>query len=235
LAGRAPAAGLLPLAGHPMVAYAARAFRACGDVDEIVLAGPEVYGDHVAALAECDGAPLLAETVAERVDLALERFADRSELLFWPANAPLLTPAAVESFLAHAPVGAGLCWSCVRHGRVAAAFEDSDDLPKHKFGGETLVLGGLGAVRPGALAGQRDLLLRMLGQPLVKSELTKLLGVGFAIKYMAYRATLGDLMMKIGEVLGVECVATILPHPELCFRVRNRAAHHCARARLEER
>jgi len=235
LAGRAASPGLLPLAGHPMVTYAARAFRACGNVTEIAVAGPEAYREQPAALAELDGAPILAESVAERVDLALDRFADRDELLFWPANAPLLTPEAIESFLTHAPVSAGLCWSCVRHSRVQSDFPELETLPQHKFGTETFCLGGLGSVKPAAIAEQRDLLRRMLGQPLTKGELTKLLGVGFAIKYASARASLTDLMNKISEVLGVECVATILPHPELCFRVRNRAEHHVARAMLEER
>lgn len=235
LAGRAPAPGLLPLAGHPMVTYAARAFRGCGDVDQLVLAGPDDYRTQPAALAEFDAEPLLAPTVAERVDLALDRYAASDELLFWPANAPLLTPDAVECFLSHAPTGAGLCWSCVRQSRVEAAFGELPHLPKHRFGADLLALGSLGAVRPAALDGQRDLVRKMLGQPLVKSELIKLLGVGFAIKFSSFRATLSDLMTKIGDVLGTDCVATILPHPELCFRVRNRAEHHLARARLEER
>ena len=235
LAGRAPSAGLLPLAGHPMVTYAARAFRACGDIDEIRLAGPDAYRGQAAALADIDGEPLIAETVAERVDLALDQLSDRDELLFWPANAPMLTPEAVESFLANAPTTAGLIWSCVRESRVEKTFDGVVHLPVHHFGGDSLVLGGLGCVKPEAVAEHRDLLRRMLGQQLVKSELVKLLGVGFAIKFTSNRATLSDLMLKIGEVLGVDCVASILPYAELCFRVRNRAEHHQARAWLEAR
>ncbi len=232
LAGRAAAPGLLPLCGRPTVTYPARALRACGNVDRLVLAGPRVYDKHSAALDEVDQTVLADGPLGDLVDDVLERCGD-GELLFWPANAPLLTVDMVERFLAGAPLEAAATWSVVREERVVSAFPGHDRGAAHNFAGDRLMFGGLGCVRADVLAPKRATLRRLLGRSVSKSELVKMLGVGFAIKVQNGRASLEELVERVAESVGAPCVAEILPDPELAFRVRSRHEHHVARDRME--
>ncbi len=233
LAGRAPASGLLPLSGRPLVRYAAEAFRLCGDIDKVVLAGPTVYAPHASLLTEVDETMLSDSPIEERVEAVLDRFADESELLFWPANGPLIRPETVEQFLEAAPVGAGVCWSLVRAERFQQTYPQGTDVPRHALGGEEVVVGSLGLVNPRAVAPQRELLRRVLRKEFGRGDLLRMLGVGFAIKFQAGRAGLEELTRRISEVLRLDCLLAILPQAELAFRVRSRSEHHLARACLE--
>ncbi|NUP99165.1 MAG: NTP transferase domain-containing protein [Armatimonadetes bacterium] len=233
LATRAAAPGLLPLGGLPLLSYAARAFRACGDVTRVVLAGSTGYAGHGAALAEVDESLLLDGATGTRLQAVLDQYGGENELLFWPPNAPLVRPEMVEHFLAHAPVQAALTWALVREERMLQIFPDGLDVPRHGFDGLNLAITPLGLVRPAAIETQRPLLNRLVGTELNRGELIKMLGMGFAIKFQARRAPLDEVVRRLSEALSLPCLAQILPFPELAFRVRNRAEHHLARARLE--
>ncbi|MBI2299647.1 MAG: nucleotidyltransferase family protein [Armatimonadetes bacterium] len=232
LAGRAPAPGLLPLAGRPLLSYAAQALRRCGDVDRILLSGPTAYRDHPAALDEVDTAVLSDSPLGDRLAGLLEEYGEEPEWLIWPANGPLIEPAMVEHFLAHAPVTAAATWAVVRESRLLAAFPL--DWPVLPFAGEVVAWTGLGVVRPPALLPHTARLQRMLNKEANWVEAVKALGVGFAIKLKAGRASLSEVAQKLGELIGAPCVVQFSPYAELALRVRSRAEHHAARARLEE-
>lgn len=233
LAARAPAPGLLPLAGRPLVGYATKALQACGDIDKIVLAGPTVYEDHQAALVGIDETLLSDEPLGHRIGSVLDRYGQDDELLFWAANAPLLRPAMVEQFLGHAPLDCGLCWSVVRDSRVKEFYGGKLDPPKQTLAGEGYHFTPLGLVQPGAHLPRRDLLARLLGGELNAGEMVKLVGIGFAIKYRSGRATLDELAARVGEALGCATMIQVAGSPELVLRVTDRHEHHLARELVE--
>ena len=234
LSGRAPAAGLLPVVGRPLVCHAAEPFRALGDVDRLVLCGPSVYRQHPAALDVVDDALLADGSLGDQLAILFEQYQDQDELLLFPTNAPLATPEMLERFLAHAPRDAAVTWAVVRHERAAATFADAGvQWDPQPFAGEQLVWTLLGCVRPALLSGQLDAIRRVFNNDVNRVEAVMALGMGLAIKLGAGRASLAELARKVGELLDAPCVLEISPDAELALRVRNRAEHHAARARLE--
>ncbi|MCC7493441.1 MAG: nucleotidyltransferase family protein [Fimbriimonadaceae bacterium] len=232
LASRAPAPGLLPLAGRPLVQWAAETLRACGDVDRLVLSGPPAYAAQTQALDLFDDAHLLAARPAARLEALLEYCAGDDELLLWPTNSPLLRVEMVEQFLTHAPLDAAVAWTMVRQERFEQTFPGLR-LSGQRLGGDLLAPGLLGLVRPAELTTRGAVLRRLLASDNPKTELGRLLGVGFAIKFGAGRATLEEVVRRVGEAIGLAAVVQVMPHAELAFAVRSRQAHQLARQRLE--
>lgn len=231
LAGRAPAAGLLTVAGRTQVELVARAFAACGDVEAVHLAGPAVYADRLpAAVSRFHPAESYTPAALETI---LEALADADEVFLSPTNLPLLSADAIEAFLARTPRQAGVSCLLVPHADVLERLGELPSLVGHRFGGEPLVFAPLLLVQPAALAPHRELLAAALAGGLNPTELVRRLGVGFAIKLRSGRATLAELAARLGELLGVPCVFQVARCPELCLRVASRAELRTARWLLE--
>jgi GTP:adenosylcobinamide-phosphate guanylyltransferase len=106
---------LVPLCGRPSILYVLDALKATPQVGRVCIAGPQEALRPVMTGTDQEGGFCAfaagGETLTETISHGLEHFADARRVLVLTADLPLLTPRAIEEFLA----------ACERTGDPAAS------------------------------------------------------------------------------------------------------------------
>lgn len=232
LAGRAPSPGLLTLNGIPAIQRALAALRACGDVDRIVLAGPDSYLSYPRVMCQIDDfVSYSAEQPEALAGLLAAR--DSEELLFWPPNGGLLTTAMVETFLRLAPADAAVSLAAVKRRCLVAAHALPVATKAWTFSDVTIAVSPLCVSRAGRSDRQNELLVALLAGRALSAEMRRILGVSLALRITAGAASLDEVLRRTGEHIGGPVVVALLPYAELAVRLRRRPELTWSRDRLE--
>jgi hypothetical protein len=199
---------LIPVAGRPMAAWVVRTLASVPGVGPVVVVGPEALARHVPeAEVVAPGRDML-----ENLEIGLGRLAGRDLVLVATGDAPLLTRAEVEAFLAGVaarPVG-DLYWSIVPREAVEAALPGVRRTWVRLREG-TYTGGNLAALRPAAAGGVRALAERLVALRKSPWRLAGLLGGSFLLRFLLGRVRLEEAEARFSRLLGLEGRAVVVP------------------------
>lgn len=205
---------LIDINGLPMAGYVVRALRAAGMVEGIALVGPASAGDL--------GADRMAageDTLLGNVNLGLSLFPDDEYILLATADIPLLTPAAVDAFIAEAlAVKADIVYPMVSRATCEARFPGQKRtyvrLREGSFTGGNLMLVNSAFIRKEQALVQRVFDLRK--EPL---RLAGLLGFSLVLRFLLGWAALADIEGAAGRLINGSARGLAGSFPEIAFDV----------------
>ena len=210
--------GLVDIAGRPLVSWVVEAFRAASLVNEIALVIPTAEGlgswvDDVDKLVVSDRdfmGNVLAGIAAFRVD---------RPVVVATGDIPLMTPAAVDAFIAAAlGTGASFVYPLVRQETVEAAYPDTKRtyfrLRTGRFTGGNAML-----VDPKLIPAARALGQRLFDQRKNPVATIRTAGPAFVVRFLLGRLAPEDLAGKIEELLGGTGAAVVLEDATIALDV----------------
>lgn len=222
LAGKEPGGEyrpLRPLAGRPMITYVVDALRNCPAVKRLAVAGPKeclagLFPEDVALVSS--GVNLI-----ETLEKALAEFAPQEWLLVATADVPLITPAAVEDFLARCePLldQYNFFYSVIRR-EVYRAFcpggrRTYASLREGSFTGGNLFLVRAEIARSAVRRGWE--IMRLRKSPVA---LARLIGPWFLVRFLLRRLPLAEAERRFSDLLGLKGVTVAVPYAEVGFDV----------------
>jgi GTP:adenosylcobinamide-phosphate guanylyltransferase len=205
------------LAGRPMLAYVLEALRGCAAVKRVAVAGPREY---LAGLLPPEVIPVASgENLVATLERALTEFRPQGWLLVATADAPLITSAAVEDFLARCrPLldHYNFFYSVVRKEVYEAFCPHGRRTYAHLREG-SLTGGNLFLVRPEvALSACRQgaEIMRLRKSPL---RLARLIGPWFLLRFLLHRLPLAEAEARFSALLGLKGITISVPYAEVAF------------------
>lgn len=213
----APNKAFVRIGGVALVERVLRALRESASIDRIVVvAPPQMHGDSALALAdECraDGT-----RIRESLRNGLAGLPPDDAVLVVTSDLPVLTPQAVDDFVARArSVGGEIGYGCLERRVHLAAFPHVPHTWARLRDG-TYCGGGLVALRPRALAALEHF-IEQLGAARKKPwRLASLFGPRVLLKYVSGRLTIADAERRARE-LGVDARAVPSSYAETAVNV----------------
>lgn len=210
---------MVPIAGRPMVARVLEALRGSGSVGDLIVVTADP--DAVALVTAMGGRAVAAgESLVENVRAGLEALPPgQDEALVVTGDAALLTPAAVDEFVARSrETGADLCWAIVPREAYLRELPGSRRTfvrlaDGHFTGGNVFYLRRR-AVEP-ALALLADFYAARK-RPL---RLARLLGVGILARLLVGRLRVAAVERRVRELAGIAGRAVVMERAEVGFDV----------------
>lgn len=210
---------LIPLAGRPMLARVLDALAAAPSVGPLLVVAA---GDEVARLAAACGARPVAAGASLVASLraglaALPAEADTALLV--TGDAALLTPQAVEEFLAAGlATGADLCWAVVPRDAYERQLPGSRRTYVRTADG-TFTGGNLFLVRRRAVEPALDLLESFYAARKSPLGLARLLGLSILVRLLLGRLSIAAVEGRVLRLAGIRGRAVPLARAELGFDV----------------
>lgn len=213
---------LIPIGGQMMVEYVIQALQKSPRINRVVIAGPvaelsPLYGNN-----QRIGLTESGKTAIKSLQNGLQTLAKmnnsgetKGAVLVATSDIPLITPEAIENFLQLCDRRPGDL-----HYPVVARETNEKKFPGVKrtyvtfkegiFTGGNLFLINTAIVdRCAALAEE---IVRRRKNPVA---LSRLVGFWFLLKFLFRRATLKEAENKVSELLGIQGIVVISPHPEV--------------------
>ena len=209
---------LIDVGGATMVERVLSALRQAQRTKRVAVVAPsEVLQRVPAGLA--DISVTAGATLIDNVLRGIAALADGGLILFAHADAPLVTPAAIDDFLDQAePMNPDLAYAIVPREAVEKRFPHGHRtyarLREGSFTGTNIVL-----VKPEFIMRRQDLVREFYQHRKSPIRLAGMLGAGFVLRLLAGTLTLAHLERRIGQVVGGEARAIVSHHPELAFDV----------------
>jgi GTP:adenosylcobinamide-phosphate guanylyltransferase len=209
---------LIEVAGKSMVERVLAALRAARRTNRIAVVAPSAVLDSLPRNL-VDVSVVSGSTLVENVMRGVAALADGELILFAHADAPLVSPAAIDDFLERAePMNPDLAYAIVSREAVEKRFPRSHRtyarLREGSFTGTNIVL-----VKPQFLMRRQDLIRDFYQHRKSPVRLAGMLGAGFVLRLLSGTLTLAHLERRIGQVVGGEARAIVSEHAELAFDV----------------
>jgi CTP:molybdopterin cytidylyltransferase MocA len=229
-----PHKALTPIAGRPMLAYVLDAVRGVPEVARIFIC----IDDATDLSLVTNGTPFTriapAASPAASVAAALQAIDGDRPLLVTTADHPLLTPAMIGHFLAHAPKDADLCVGLAEAETIKAAFPEGKRtfyrLAGRGFSGCNLFL----ARRPGAVR-VAEYWRRMESHRKKPLRLVREIGIGALIRYALGLLSLEGAFRHVSKLTGARISPVILPFAEAATDVDKPSDHVLVEGILKRR
>lgn len=222
---------LIDVGGQPMVARVVRAARSAASVGRILVLGPQVLGEAVAA----EGAEL--QTPAEATFLAnlqaaAETLSDHPLILVSSCDIPLVTAEGLDDFIRKGlSSGAEFCYSIVSEAAIRRDFPQGErtlvPLRDGTFTGGNGVL-----VTPAFLKREGKLIERTFEARKSKVQLLRILGLPFVIRFYLRQLTIEMLERRVSEILKCSAKAIVSEDPGLAFDVDKMSDLEAVRAHV---
>jgi hypothetical protein len=153
------------------------------------------------------------------MDAGLGAFPDAEWILLCGADLPLLTPAAVSSFLRAArEPNSDFVYGVVRREDLESRFPGARKtfvrVQEGAFTGGSLIL-----VRPSGVVKIRPLIEQAIEARKNPARLASLFGAKYVMKYAMGRLSITDVEQRLHELTGLRGRAVICPHPEIALDV----------------
>jgi GTP:adenosylcobinamide-phosphate guanylyltransferase len=208
---------LIDLLGKPMAQWVVEALRASRSTGRVVvLSRPDLRQTPVAGLAD--------EVVEEGVDevdslfRGIEALPGAQQVLMVSSDLALLTPDAVDDFVANAPADADVVIGILEKADIPPDLQHHEWIfskwPDGQFTGASCFL-----FKPEAIAGRRQWVQEVFDARRSVWRLMRMWGLGFLLRLLLHRVALAEAEAHVGKVLGVRGRAYITRHIELCFDV----------------
>ena len=206
------------VAGRTLIALTVSALREAERVDEVIAIGPHELLGHPVSL-EVDAVHARRSTEgAENVELALAVAGQWPRALLTGCDLPLLSPTAVDDFVARAPANAHIAYPMVRLEAARSRFPGYSWRAVHLADGD-FVGGAMLIVDLAEVRRHPDLVRRAFGERKSQLALARTLGLGTVVQLMLRRATVASLTARIGAATGLQVAAVESPHPEIALDV----------------
>jgi GTP:adenosylcobinamide-phosphate guanylyltransferase len=212
-----PNKAFLPVGGRPMVERVLRALNKTPEIGRCGLVAPSPIPETIASL--CDSLIPERGDLMENTVAGLAAFPDAEWVLLCGADLPLLTPAAVSSFLRAARTpdsdfGYGIVRREDLESRLEGAKKTFVRVQEGHFTGGSLIL-----VRPSAVAKMRPLIEQAIEARKNPAKLASLFGAKYVMKYAMGRLSIADVEQRLHELSGLRGRAVVCPHPEIAMDV----------------
>jgi len=231
-----PYEALIEIAGRSMLAYVLDALRASSQVDRVVVVGPQ----------ELD--PVVAEAGAERVDSGPDVVANLRAgvkalgatgaryILVSTSDIPLLTPQAVDDFLARCREMGELdvYYPVVRRERSEEAYPGVERTYVRLKDG-SVTGGNLFLMRADVLERSEGLLAEAISLRKHPLRMSRLLGPRVLVKAAVRTLSADDVERRVEELLGLRGRAVFTPYAEIGVDVDKPSDLALARQVLEGR
>ncbi|HEY3398685.1 MAG TPA: nucleotidyltransferase family protein [Armatimonadota bacterium] len=206
------------VAGEPVIARVVRALQDAAGVSEVVVASScaelaAVLPPDMVVVAPAGGEFL------DTLHAGFRHFAESEHLLLCTCDLPLLTPEAVDDFLAQAlDTHTELCYSIVEGGRLTHLPGSGQRLlirlQEGAFtGGNLVCLSRSFVMQEGARVSQA---FAGRKSPLA---LARMLGVGFILRLLSGRLSLAQIRAKAERLMGVPVGVIDSHYAEVCFDI----------------
>lgn len=203
---------LVEINGRPMLDYITAAISASGQIGRLVIVGPRAD-----FAGRCPSATVVesGDSILDNIRRGAEALATRGKILVLTSDIPLLTPEALNDFLARCGEReAEFYYPAVRREdsearfpgvkRTYAALKDGTFT-----GGNIFLLDP--AILPGSLA-KAEQFIKMRKKPL---QLARLLGLGFILKFITRTLTVAEAEKRISQIFALQAAAVITPYAEI--------------------
>lgn len=206
----------LNVAGRPLLAYVLDALRGAPSVGRIAVAGP---GAAVAAVSTEVLAVSDHGTIMDNVVGALEALRAAAPVLVIASDIPLLTPRAVEDFLAAcAKDSADFHYAIVPQEAIERAYPGARKTFVRVAEG-TFAGGSVMRVNPAVVDRVRTFVDRVVAARKKPWLLAQVFGWSIVMKFASGRLTIGEMEARVTELLGITARAVPRADPELALDV----------------
>lgn len=218
LADEAAWEALIPVGGRPMVAVVAQVLLAVPEVKRLaVVAPPEV---HSVLPPDERVMPIPAgDSLMENLGRGLDAFPEAPQVLVATADVPLLTPAAVEDFLARCGDRSADIYYPVAEEKVVSARFPGVRRTYVRLRDGRFTGGNIALFRPAAFARCRAKGEEFAAYRKKPLKLAGAVGLGFLLRFITGRLTLQDAERKVTSLVGITGRAVVTPFPEIAVDV----------------
>jgi len=205
--------GLIEIKGKPMLDYILAAVKSSPSIDRIVLVisstvGVRDWGSRIEVVAG-NG------SITQNIQTGLNRLGEDKPVLTLAADIPLITPQAIEDFLARCEKKeAQVYYPIIPRREVEEKFPGSKrtyvTLKEGTFTG-----GNLALVIPSVIRENASLVedvYRLRKSPI---RLARILGLKFILKFLARRLSLKEVEKVASQLIKAKGCAIIAPYPEI--------------------
>lgn len=205
---------LIEIAGKPMVTFVAEALAASSQVDRIFVLGPS---DELAKCSFPPGCIIVegGQSIVGTIRIGMAALGHTNMVLVATADIPLLTPAAVDDFLAQcARVEADLYYPIVPQ-EVNERQYPGNKRTYVRLREGTFTGGNLFLVNPAIVEHCMDVAEGMIENRKNPLKLCRLLGWSFVLRFLCGFLKLQDVEQRVSELLQVSGAVILSPYPEL--------------------
>ena len=216
--------GLIEILGKPSIEYVVDALRNVPLVDRIAIVGPDLYREQPVA-ARVDHVIAEGEHITESLTRAIEALGAGKELLMLTADTPLVTPEALNDFLARCPVEAEACYPVTRRRPTVQLFPNRlfVYLPLHEgWITHTCLL----LFKPQLLLDNRAFIERFVARRRSLWSAASTVGIGFLLRFLLswpiplFRYSIADISRRMGRITGARnLVGMIIQYPEIALDI----------------
>lgn len=209
---------LIPVGGVPMVTMVARVLLAVPEVTRLaVVAPPEVHP--VLPADERIMSVPAGDSLMENLARGLAAFPGAPQVLVATADIPLLTPAAVEDFLARCGDRTADIYYPVAEEKVVSARYPNVKRTYVRLRDGRFTGGNIALFRPAAFARCRAKGEEFAAYRKKPLKLARVVGLGFLLRFISGRVTLRDAEHKVTSLVGISGRVVVTPFPEVAVDV----------------
>lgn len=222
-----PNKAFIKINGRNMVDYVLDCLKGTKGLAEVAIIGPE---DELRSTT--NGVRVIPQQVdmIDNVVIAADTF-QNGWLLLSSCDIPLLTPAAVEDFLANCQ-GADFFYPLVAKEDCDRIFPDMQrtwvKLKDGIYTGGNMVL-----IRTSMVQTAADPARDFFAARKSPAQLARLIGIGTVVRLMLKKLTVSELEAKMTKILGLSCKAVATSYPEIGTDVDKESDYNLISAKLK--
>jgi molybdopterin-guanine dinucleotide biosynthesis protein A len=207
----------IPLAGRPLVAHVVGALQATPGLGRIAAVGPhhalsEAVPPEVVLVGDAGG-------IMDNVVRAIAQLDATGRTLVVASDIPLLTPQAIEGFLAACEAApADFHYAIVPQDVLTAAYPGARKTFVRVADG-TFAGGSVMQFNPAVVDRVRTFIDKLLAARKKPWLMAQVFGWSIVMKFASGRLSIKEMEDKVTELLGITARAIISPHPELALDV----------------
>lgn len=205
---------LIMINDKPIIEYVVDALKNTENIDKVLVVGPkdELYpyiGKKVEKILES------GSSILENMEIGLNYFNSKSNLLLLASDIPLITSQAIDEFIN----------KCIeRDAYIGYPIITKDDIVKKypetirtyvEMKEGTFCGGNIVFFKPEVFFHKRELIKELYDNRKANWKNAKILGFKFIIKFLFKTLTLDEIEKKVTEIVGYKSVAVKISHPEI--------------------
>ena len=205
---------IIDLHGKPLLQWVLEALNAAQSIDRLCVVGDT---ELLRPIAEPLGARVVEEGTDEVDNLyrGIEALTGARWVFMGASDLPMLTPEAIDDFVANAP-NADVVFPICEESVTLAQYPDREWTFIKTPGGS--FTGGCGFLfRPQALLERRAWVQEVFDSRRNPWKLMRIWGLAFGLKALLHRVSIADAEAHISEVLGLTGRAYVTQYPDLCY------------------